>query len=76
VNRRTGELFGYEPDELIDREVELLVPTHFRAGHLAHRAGYVADPRTREMGAGLELYGVVDSSRMAQRSIADRFLQS
>ena len=57
VNRRTEELFGYEPGELIDREVELLVPDRFRAGHLAHRAGYVADPRTREMGAGLELYG-------------------
>ena len=57
VNRRTAELFGYEPDELIDREVELLVPNRFRAGHLPHRAGYVANPRTREMGAGLELYG-------------------
>ncbi len=57
VNRRTAELFGYEPDELIEREVELLVPNRFRAEHLAYRAGYVADPRTREMGAGLELYG-------------------
>ena len=57
VNRRTEELFGYKPGELIDREVEFLVPDRFRAGHLAHRAGYVADPRTREMGAGLELYG-------------------
>ncbi len=51
VNRRTAELFGYEPHELIDREVELLVPNRFRAGHLPHRAGYVANPRTREMGA-------------------------
>ncbi len=57
VNRRTEELFGYESGELIEREVELLVPDRLRAGHLAHRAGYVADPQTREMGAGLELYG-------------------
>ncbi|HUA49928.1 MAG TPA: GAF domain-containing protein [Solirubrobacteraceae bacterium] len=57
VNRRTEQLFGYEPGELIDREVDLLVPDRFRTGHLAHRAGYVADPRLREMGAGLELYG-------------------
>ena len=57
VNRRTEELFGYEPGELIEREVEMLVPDRFRAGHLAHRAGYIADPQTREMGAGLELYG-------------------
>ncbi len=57
VNRRTEELFGYEQGELIDREVELLVPDRFRAAHQAHRAGYVADPRRREMGAELELYG-------------------
>ena len=57
VNRRTEELFGYKSDELIEREVELLVPERFRAGHLADRAGYLADARTREMGAGLELYG-------------------
>ena len=57
VNRRTEELFGYEAGELIDRNVELLVPEGFRAAHLAHRAVYLADPRTREMGAGLELYG-------------------
>jgi len=57
VNRRTAELFGYEAGELIDQEVELLVPRRFRAGHLARRAGYVANPRTREMGAGLELHG-------------------
>ena len=57
VNRRTEELFGYGPGELIDCEIDQLVPDRFRAGHLAHRAGYVDDPRTREMGAGLELYG-------------------
>ena len=57
VNRRTEELFGYQPGDLIGHEVEVLVPDRFRAGHLAHRVGYVADPRTREMGAGVELYG-------------------
>ncbi len=57
VNRRAEELFGYEPGELVDREVELLVPGRLRAGHVALRADYVAEPRTREMGAGLELYG-------------------
>jgi two-component system cell cycle sensor histidine kinase/response regulator CckA len=57
ANRRTEELFGYEPGELIDCQVEQLVPERFRSGHHAHRAGYADDPRTREMGAGLELYG-------------------
>jgi len=58
ANRRTSELFGYEPGELVGRPVELLVPGRFRDGHVNHRAGYIGDPRTREMGAGLELYGL------------------
>ncbi|HVP02092.1 MAG TPA: PAS domain S-box protein [Solirubrobacteraceae bacterium] len=57
VNRRAEEFFGYAPGALVGHEVELLVPGRFRGRHLVHRAGYIADPRTREMGAGLELYG-------------------
>jgi two-component system, cell cycle sensor histidine kinase and response regulator CckA len=57
ANRRAEELFGYELGELVGREVELLVPERFRSAHLDHRAAYATDPRTREMGAGLELYG-------------------
>src|ERR1051326_5713643 len=40
ANRRTSELFGYEPGELVGRPVELLVPGRFRDGHVNHRAGY------------------------------------
>jgi PAS domain S-box-containing protein len=58
VNRRTEELFGYARRELLGREVELLVPERFRVAHLKHRAGYSEDPRTREMGADRELYGL------------------
>src|SRR5918999_1190918 len=54
---QTAALFGYARDELLDQRVELLVPERFRAVHPAHRAGYFADPRTRPMGAELELFG-------------------
>jgi PAS domain S-box-containing protein len=57
VNRRTEELFGYAAPEIVGQAVEVLVPERLRSGHVAHRAGYAEDPRTREMGAGLELYG-------------------
>jgi protein-histidine pros-kinase len=54
--RRTEELSGYGCEELPGTEVERLVPERFRGVHLRHRAAYARDPRTREMGADLDLY--------------------
>jgi two-component system, cell cycle sensor histidine kinase and response regulator CckA len=57
VNAQTERLFGYARDELIGQPVELLVPDQVRDLHPARRAGYVADPRPRPMGAGMQLAG-------------------
>jgi PAS domain S-box-containing protein len=57
VNAQAERLFGYERAELIGQPVEILVPDAARAAHAGHRAGYVADPRHRPMGAGLSLAG-------------------
>lgn len=57
VNRQTELMFGYDRDELLGRRVERLLPDRFVERHVEHRAGYMADPRTREMGVGLELAG-------------------
>ena len=53
----TQRLFGYDRDELIRQPVEILVPERLRDRHLGHRTGYFVDPKVREMGAGLELWG-------------------
>jgi len=57
ANARVEDLFGYAPDDLIGETVEVLLPERFRTGHVAHRARYAADPRIREMGGELALYG-------------------
>lgn len=57
VNAQTEKLFGYPREELLGQTVEILVPERLRTIHPGHRQGYFSDPRTREMGAGLELYG-------------------
>jgi PAS domain S-box-containing protein len=57
VNQQTEELFGYERQEVLGRKIEMLLPEHVRERHSVHRAGYIADPRTRPMGVGLTLAG-------------------
>lgn len=56
ANEQTEVLFGYRREEILGQSIEVLVPDRFRVKHLAQRAAYTADPRTRSMGAGLDLY--------------------
>ena len=58
VNSQAEKLFQYKREDLLGRSVEILVPERFRAQHPAHRKRYMIEPRVREMGAGLELYGL------------------
>jgi len=58
VNAKTETMFGYSRDELIGQPVELLIPTRLRERHVGHRAAYMAAPRVRSMGQGLDLSGL------------------
>jgi len=58
ANAQVQNLFGYRQEELLGREVEMLVPERFRGAHSGHRTGFFREPRVRAMGAGLELFGL------------------
>jgi PAS domain S-box-containing protein len=58
ANTQVQNLFGYRQEELLGREVEMLVPERFRGAHSGHRTGFFREPRVRAMGAGLELFGL------------------
>jgi two-component system NtrC family sensor kinase len=55
VNSQTERLFGYAKQELLGQQIEMLLPEQLRQLHTRHRAEYVAEPRTRPMGSGLDL---------------------
>jgi len=57
VNAQVEAVFGYRREDLLGKNVEVLVPEGFRHRHPQHRADFFRDARARPMGAGLELYG-------------------
>lgn len=57
ANARTDQMFGYRREDLLGREIEMLIPPRLRGAHERHRAGFFDKPAARRMGAGLQLWG-------------------
>jgi PAS domain S-box-containing protein len=57
VNVQTENLFGYARDELLGRSLDMLIPDRFRATHYRHVDRFFANPTSRPMGSGLQLFG-------------------
>ncbi len=55
VNEQAVTLFGYQRAELIGRGVDTLLPKNLRQSHHGHVATFAAEPRTRAMGADMDL---------------------
>jgi PAS domain S-box-containing protein len=58
VNAQTEKVFGYQRQELLGRDIEVLVPERFRSVYFGYRTGFFREPRARPMGASLELFGL------------------
>ncbi len=58
INAQLEKMFGYRKEELLEKNIEILMPERFHARHRKHVADYVANPRVRSMGSGLELFGL------------------
>ena len=55
ANQQVEHLFGFQRDELVGHLIEQLIPERAKVVHAQHRTEYLGDPRSRPMGAGLEL---------------------
>jgi two-component system, sensor histidine kinase len=51
ANETVTQMFGYPPESLSGRPIDVLVPERLRGRHGKHIAGYMRDPNNREMGA-------------------------
>ncbi len=57
ANRQVKTMFGYPPEELVGKALEMLMPERFREGHVAHRLRYWEQAESRPMGTGRDLFG-------------------
>jgi len=57
MNAEALRLFGYRREELIGKEVEILLPEQLRSRHAELREEYARNPRARPMSSSNELVG-------------------
>ncbi|MDP8286173.1 MAG: ABC transporter substrate-binding protein, partial [Candidatus Electryonea clarkiae] len=57
VNDQTRNFFNYDPEELIGKHIECLIPRRFE-NHSEFREKYLANPEFRPMGKNLDLYAL------------------
>jgi diguanylate cyclase (GGDEF)-like protein/PAS domain S-box-containing protein len=55
VNKAVKPMFGYEPDSLLGKELEVLIPEEHRHRHVDHRAKFFEQGEAQQKGSGLEL---------------------
>ncbi len=58
LNNYAESLFSYERNELIGKEVGVLIPKRFRSFHISLMKEYFIHPESRQMGKNLDLFAL------------------
>ena len=56
VNQQALIMFGYSEADMVGKKMEMLLPERYRGHHGALRDGFFANPQTRNMGVGRDLF--------------------
>jgi PAS domain S-box-containing protein len=63
ANQTLADMFGYSTEELLGREVEILLPEQLVGMHQHHVAHFMRQPFARSMGGGKDFDGVTRDGR-------------
>lgn len=55
LNGQAEQMFGYERHDILGKPIEVLLPERLRRQHEFHRTTFLARPKLRPMGEGLDL---------------------
>jgi PAS domain S-box-containing protein len=58
INAQLEIMFGYSREELLGKQLEVLIPERYRHKHPEHRKEYSERPSPRGMGVGRDLFGM------------------
>lgn len=58
VNSQTEKLFGFDRNEMMNQEIEMLIPHRFKKGHPGFRHLFFDKPEARAMGMGRDLFAL------------------
>ena len=57
TNKSSEHMFGYTKEELLNSDLNILIPKTYHANHGAHFNGFMKNKESRKMGRGRDLYG-------------------
>ena len=58
TNESANDIFGYEKNELVGKELTILIPKKHHHAHTGYVEKFISDSGKRKMGVGRDLYGV------------------
>lgn len=75
INSALEDIFGYKKDELIDKNIDLLIPEAHRNIHLKHFDSYLKSPKKYKKGKGREFLGLHKDGSILDLEIGLNYFQ-